>query len=50
MEILDLTSDCFKDEGNEEPRMMFGGMIFTDGVGISILKMNQDTNAEGPGG
>jgi hypothetical protein len=45
--VLDLSSRPFKPQGADKS-MLFRGSLQTDGVGVSIIKQDQDTKAGGP--
>jgi hypothetical protein len=47
-----LSKECFKDQGrnNQDPNLKFRGTIFTDGVGLCVLKTNMETRAGGATG
>ncbi|KAK9761510.1 hypothetical protein K7432_018652 [Basidiobolus ranarum] len=46
--IIDLTSKAMKPQGKGKS-MKFRGMMYTDGVGVSVLKQNHDTKKGGGG-
>jgi hypothetical protein len=47
---VNLNEKCFFKRERQDSTLMFRGTIYTDGVRISILKIDQDTTAEGTGG
>jgi hypothetical protein len=47
--VIEMKSKPMKPQG-ENKRMAFKGMIYTDGVGVSVLKQNHDTKKKGGGG
>ena len=45
--VVDLEARAFKAQG-PNGSLVFRGSLFTDGVGVSIVKSNQETRAGGP--
>lgn len=45
LQVVNLDRDCFKSQDGED--LSFTDTMFTDGVGVSVLKSNRDKNSQG---